>query len=45
MNKAIEKEKMVEELNMKLFLKNIDKIEYYLFINFKNSIDINFDLK
>jgi len=34
MNKAIEKEKMVEELNMKLFLKNIDKIEYYLFINF-----------
>jgi len=25
---------MKKELNMKLFLKNIDKIEYYLFINF-----------
>jgi len=28
MRLAIEKEKIVDELNMKIFLKNIDKIEY-----------------
>ena len=28
MNKAIEKEKIIEELNLKLFLKKVENIKY-----------------